>query len=201
MLASEQINLYIADQPEWQRRTMVRLRQLIHAASSEVEEQWRAQSPHFDVAGQPLLNITSAKTAVCVQFPKGAQFKSARLPYETCAEDKAGRTVKFREGEPINEAGFSNLVERAVAINQRSAKAGEGDQKDTSAAELEAVLRKDPTAWANWETFSAACRKEYTEWVADGRKEETRKRRIAQAFELIREGLTKEEEEHRVKRS
>ncbi len=196
MLASERINLYIADQPEWHRRTMVRLRQLIHSASNEVEEQWRGQSPHFDVAGQPLLNITSSKTAVCVQFPKGAQFKSTRLPYENCAEDKTGRTVKFREGETINEAGFSNLVERAVALNHRIAKAGEG----TSSAELEAVLRKDPTAWANWETFSPSCRKEYTEWVADGRKEETRKRRIAQAFELIREGLTKEEEEHRVKR-
>ena len=66
-------------------------------------------------------------------------------------------------------------------------------------AELEAVLHKDPSAWANWLAFSNACKKEYAEWVADGKKEETRKRRIAQALEMIREGVKKDEELHRVK--
>lgn len=201
MLASEQINLYIAGQPEWQRKVLVRLRQLIHTTSGNVEETWRAQSPHFDVADQPMLSFSASKTSVCVHFPKGAQFKSTRLPYETCTEDKQPRSVKFREGEPIHEAAFSTLVARAAALNQKAAKAtAETHHKDPQATELETVLRKDPTAWANWETFSTACRKEYLEWVGDGRKEETRKRRMAQAFELIREGLTREEEERRVNR-
>ncbi|MCB0772410.1 MAG: YdeI/OmpD-associated family protein [Flavobacteriales bacterium] len=198
MLPSEQINLYIAEQPEWQRKLMVRLRQLIHSACPEVEEAWRAQAPHFDLASQPLLTITAGKTCISVQFPKGAQFKSTRQPYEPCAEDKPGRTVKFHEGSAIHEAGFSSLVTKAAALNQKLAKAG-SEGKDPLHTELEAVLRKDPSAWANWGSFSPSCRREYEEWVNDGRSEETRKRRIAQALEMIRTGFTRQEEEHRVK--
>jgi uncharacterized protein YdeI (YjbR/CyaY-like superfamily) len=92
-------------------------------------------------------------------------------------------------------------VKKALALTDRMAKQGPGaDGKRTVVhAELEAVLHKDPSAWANWEAFSARCRKEYAEWVADGKKEETRKRRIAQALEMIREGVRKDEELHRVK--
>lgn len=200
MLIPEQINLYIAGHPEWQRKLMVRVRQLVHAVNADVEEAWRAQGPHFDLAGMPVLGISASKTSVSVTFPKGAQFKSTRLPYEPCAEDKPGRTVKFREGDTINEAGLTALVQRAMALNEKLTKAEEGPgRKHHFHAELEEILRKDPSAWANWETFPAAIKREYAEWIADGRKEETRKRRIAQALEMIREGITKEEAEHRVK--
>ncbi|MBZ0207911.1 MAG: YdeI/OmpD-associated family protein [Flavobacteriales bacterium] len=203
MLSSEQINLYIAGHPEWQRKLMVRLRQLVHSVSEDVQETWRAQSPHFELASLPLLGISASKTSVSVTFPKGAQLRSSRMPYEPCAEDKPTRTVKFREADAINEAAFITLVQRAIALNVKLAKAENeaAGNKDPLFVELESVLRKDPNAWANWESFTASSRQEYAEWIADGRKEETRKRRIAQALELIREGLTKEEVEHRVKGS
>ncbi|MBK7944376.1 MAG: DUF1801 domain-containing protein [Flavobacteriales bacterium] len=51
MLPQEQINLYIAEQPEWQRKLLVRLRQLIHSVDEEVEETWKWNSPHFDHDG------------------------------------------------------------------------------------------------------------------------------------------------------
>ena len=192
MLSPEQINLYIAGHPEWQRKLMVRLRQLVHSGNEDVQEKWRAQSPHFELAELPLLSISASKTSVSVTFVKGGQFKSTRMPYEACSEDKPGRCVKFREGDTINEAAFTTLVQRAIALNLKLAK---DDSKEPLYTELESVLRKDASAWANWETFKPIYRKEYAEWVADGRKEETRKRRIAQALESIREGLTKEEEE------
>ena len=201
MLTPEQINLYIAGHPEWQRKVMVRLRQLIHSEDQDVKEKWRAQSPHFEVAELPLLGIAASKTSVSVTFAKGSQFKSTRMPFEACAEDKPARCVKFREGDTINEAAFTTLVQRAIAVNLKLAKDEHeaAGNKDPIYTELESVLRKDPSAWANWGSFKPSSRKEYSEWVSDGRKEETRKRRIAQALESIREGLTKEEEEHRVK--
>ena len=201
MLIPEQINLYIAGHPEWQRKLMVRVRQLVHAVNADAEEAWRAQGPHFDLASMPVLGICASKTSVSVTFPKGAQFKSTRMPYEPCAEDKPGRTVKFREGDTINEAAFSTLVQRAMALNEKLIKAETetSGKKHHFHAELEGILRKDPSAWANWESFPATTKKEYAEWIADGRKEETRKRRIAQALEMIREGITKQEAEHRVK--
>ena len=51
MIATEQINLYIAEQPEWQRKLLVRARQIIHAVDPPVEETWKWNSPHFDHKG------------------------------------------------------------------------------------------------------------------------------------------------------
>ena len=198
MLTPEQINLYIAGHPEWQRKLMVRLRQLIHSVSEDVHEVWRGQAPHFDMAASSLLAFSSSKTSVVVTFAKGAQFKSSRLPYEPCLDEKPWRAIKFHEGDSLHEAAFTTLVQRAVALNLKLATEESGG-KHPANVELEGVLCKDPSAWANWEAFDTADKKEYSEWVADGRKEETRKRRIAQALEMIRDGLTRHEAEHRIK--
>jgi hypothetical protein len=199
MQTQEQINLYIAGHPEWQRKLMVRIRQLVHATNEDVQEAWRGQAPHFDLGTTPLLCINASKTTVNVTFPQGANFKCAKLPYEPAAEEKPGRTVKLHEGEDFNESAFITLLQRAKAyLLKGTLVEGEGG-KHAGLAELENVLRKDPSAWVNWNGFGKADRQDYAEWVSDGRKEETRKRRIAQALELIREGLTRNEAAHRVK--
>ncbi|MBS1548093.1 MAG: YdeI/OmpD-associated family protein [Bacteroidetes bacterium] len=199
MQIPEQINLYIAGHPEWQRKLMVRIRQLVHAASEDVQEAWRGQAPHFDLASTAMVNISASKTSVSIHFPHGAHFKPTKLAYEPAAEDKPGRTIKFHEGDAIPEAAFSALLHKAAAYSLKlDEEEGEGSGSREH-SELEAILRKDPSAWVNWSAFGKTERREYSEWVADGRKEETRKRRIAQALEQIREGLTRDEAAHRVK--
>jgi len=39
-----------------------------------------------------------------------------------------------------------------------------------------------------FEGFSASCKREYIEWIAEAKREETRDKRIAQAVEWIAEG-------------
>ncbi|HEX2617657.1 MAG TPA: YdeI/OmpD-associated family protein, partial [Flavobacteriales bacterium] len=100
--------------------------------------------------------------------------------------------IKFKEGDTINEAAFVDLVKKAVALNAKGTKITDAKPERKALVvppELEAVLKKDPTAWANWQGFPYSHKKEYIEWVTDGKKEETRKRRIAQALEMIREGM------------
>lgn len=195
MLSSEQINQYIAQHPEWQRRVMVRLRQIIHSAGSDLEEVWRAKAPHFDVASLPCISLSAGKTCVSVHFAKGAQFKSTRQPYEPSGDDKPSRVVKFKEGDAIHEAGFASLVQKAAALNMKLAGAA---GRNSLLEELEGVLKKDPTAWANWKIFNDGNKKAYFEWIADGRREEIRKRRIARSLEMIRDGVTEVEEKDRV---
>jgi len=63
--------------------------------------------------------------------------------------------------------------------------------------ELENCLKKDEEAWEHWEHFPHSHKKEYVEWIEDAKQDETRKRRIAQALEMIREGVGREDK-HRV---
>lgn len=199
MQIQEQINLYIAGHPEWQRKLMVRIRQLVHAAAEDVQEAWRGQVPHFDLATTAMVSISASKTSVSIHFPHGAHFKPAKLAFEPASEDKQGRTIKFHEGDAIPEAAFSALLHKAAAYSMKLHDEEGEESGHQEHSELETILRKDPSAWVNWNAFGKADRREYSEWVADGRKEETRKRRIAQALEQIREGLTRDEAAHRVK--
>lgn len=201
MQPQEQINTYIAGHPEWQRRAMVRLRQLIHAADPEVEETWRGNAPGFD-HGAAMLSMHAFKTCVSVWFHKGALLKDPHGLFKLNEKDeeRGMRKYKLGEGEPIHEKAFSDLVKQAVRLNEAGSRSGEGRSSRKALVvppELESCLRKDEEAWEHWENFDHAHKKEYIEWIEDAKQDETRKRRIAQALEMIREGIGKEDK-HRV---
>ena len=55
-------------------------------------------------------------------------------------------------------------------------------------AVLAEALAKDEQAAANWDAFPPGCRREYCEWVADAKRDETRAKRVATTIEQTREG-------------
>jgi uncharacterized protein YdeI (YjbR/CyaY-like superfamily) len=137
-----------------------------------------------------------------VWFHKGALLKDTHGLFKLTEKDEERgiRKYKISEGETINEKAFADLVKQAVKLNLAGAKLG--DAKPARKAlvlpsELENCLKKDEQAWANWEGFSYSHKKEYVEWITDAKQDETRKRRVAQALEMIREGQGKEDK-HRV---
>jgi len=197
MQAQERINLYIAGQPEWHRRTLVRLRQLIHAADPGIEETWRGNAPHFDQGGI-LVGLHGFKHFVSAWFHKGALLKDTHGLFEGVdkGEDKGVRAYRIEEGGTIDEKAFTDLVKQSVKLNTAGTKpsgAKPSRKALTVPPEFEAVLKKDEQAWGHWVNFSHTCKKEYVEWIAEARQEETRKRRIAKAFEMIHEGQGKED--------
>ena len=198
MLVPEQINLYIAEHPAWQRKVLVRLRQLVHATCDNVQESWRSGAPSFDQDGLPVVHFATSKTSVSLCFPKGDQLKPGKLEFEPAAGGKCVRDAKFRETDKLPESAVVDLLKKALVCNSKLADE-DAKKKGHEPIGLEAVLRKDPMAWANWESFPKDTRNEYLDWVNDGRKEETRKHRIAKALELIRDGITREEEPKRLR--
>ncbi|MBK9177123.1 MAG: YdeI/OmpD-associated family protein [Flavobacteriales bacterium] len=201
MLPQEQINLYIAELPEWQRKLLVRLRQLVHSTDDTITEHWRWNSPHFDHDGI-MIGLHGFKTFVSVWFHKGALLKDTHKLFDKPEkdEDKGIRKYKISEGEAIDEKAFVDLVKQAVKVNQSGAKLGDAKPPRKALvvpADLENCLKKDEEAWEHWERFNYTYKKEYVEWITDAKQDETRKRRIAQALEMIREGVGKEDK-HRV---
>jgi len=201
MHAQEQINLYIAERPESQRKTLIRLRQLIHSVDEAIEETWRLNSPSFDHDGI-MIGLHGFKTFVSVWFHKGALLKDTSKLFEKLekGEDKGIRAYKVQDGEAIDEAAFMDLVKQAVKVNQSGAKLTDARPARKALVvptDLEGCLKKDDQAWVHWEKFNYTHKKEYVEWITDAKQEETRKRRIAQALEMIRDGMGKEDK-HRV---
>lgn len=56
--------------------------------------------------------------------------------------------------------------------------------------DLAAALAGDPAAKETFERFSYSHRKEYVDWIAEAKREETRRRRVEKAIGMLREGHT-----------
>lgn len=192
MHAQEEINLYIAELPEWQRNFLVRLRQLVHSTDEEVEETWKWNSPHFDHDGV-MIGFAAFKNHISVWFHKGALIKDTKKLFATDskADAKGMRGYKLKEGDVINEKAFIDLVAQAVKLNQCGVKIGDSEEALDIPAEFKQCLENHEEAWKNWSKFSYCDQKEYVEWITDAKQEESRKRRIAKALEMIHEGLGK----------
>ena len=55
---------------------------------------------------------------------------------------------------------------------------------------VEAALRADALAWQAFQRLAPSHRRNYLRWILDGKREETRARRAAEAIARLRQGLT-----------
>ena len=120
--ASAKITKRIHDLGDWRGETLAHLRQLIHDADPEIQEEWKwekASSPGVPVWSHDGIVCTgeSYKEAVKLTFARGASIKDPKKLFNSSLEGNARRAIDFREGEKINEPAFKQLIRDAVAAN------------------------------------------------------------------------------------
>jgi uncharacterized protein YdeI (YjbR/CyaY-like superfamily) len=80
----------------------------------------------------------------------------------------------------------AGLGDNRITVARRVVKAPKAAVE--TPAGFAAALKKNKAAGKVFEAFSPSCKREYVEWIADAKREETREKRIAQAVEWIAEG-------------
>jgi len=86
---------------------------------------------------------------------------------------------------------LAGYVKKAMALNEQGVKVARPTKpkKDLVVPEyFIAALHKNKKALAVFERFPPSHKREYVEWVAEAKGEDTRNRRLAQAVEWIAEG-------------
>ena len=120
--ASKNITKRIQELGDWRGETLARVRQLIHDADPEIQEEWKWQKP-----SSPGTPVWSHDGGVCTgesykQVVKLTFFRGASLPvpqklFNSSLEGNTRRAIDIREGETLNEAAFKRLIRSAVAAN------------------------------------------------------------------------------------
>ena len=130
--ASASIDEKIKQLGDWRGKTLAHVRQLIHDADPDIEEEWKWQKPNSP--GTPVWSHDggvctgeSYKQVVKLTFYRGASIKDPKKLFNSSLEGNVRRAIDLREGEQINEAAFKQLIRAAVAANsevraQRAAK-------------------------------------------------------------------------------
>jgi hypothetical protein len=130
--AAANITRRIEELGDWRGETLAHVRQIIHDADPEIQEEWKwvkPKSPGTPVWSHDGIICTgeSYKQVVKLTFARGAALKDPRKLFNSSLEGNARRAIDLREGEKINKTAFKALIRTAVEANaaayaQRSAK-------------------------------------------------------------------------------
>jgi len=130
--ASANITRRIEELGDWRGETLAHVRQLIHDADPDIEEEWKwakAKSPGTPVWSHDGIVCTgeSYKEVVKLTFARGASVADPKKLFNSSLEGNVRRAIDLREGEKIDEPAFRQLIRAAAAANtaareKRSAK-------------------------------------------------------------------------------
>src|SRR5579862_3463078 len=114
---------------DWRGKTLAHLRQLIHDADPDIEEEWKWVKPT-----NPGVPVWSHDGGVCtgetykqvvkLTFFRGAALRDPKKLFNSSLEGNVRRAIDLREGEQINAAAFRQLIRAAVAANSAARSRG-----------------------------------------------------------------------------
>jgi len=185
------IDAYIANAAGFARPILNHLRRIVHAACPEVEETMKWSSPHFLHHGM-LCNMSAFKQHCSFGFWKGALVLG-----ESARDGGMGQfgRITARSDLPADDV-LTGYVRKAMQLNEAGVRppARSRPKKKTELVipdELRAALKKNKKAQATFEDFSYSHKKEYVEWIAEAKREETRTKRLATALVWLSEGKSR----------
>lgn len=182
------IDAYIAKSAEFARPILTHLREVVHVGCPGVEETMKWSMPHFTHHGM-LCGMAAFREHCTFGFWKGALVVDAGdRSADAMGQFGCIRTLKDLPAKRV----LVGYVKRAAQLNEDGVKVPRAPRAARAAipvpAELTAALAKNRKALAAFEAFPPSHRREYVEWIADARRDDTKQRRIAQAVEWMAEG-------------
>ena len=125
--ASANITKRIQELGDWRGETLAHVRQLIHDADPDIQEEWKWMGTPVWSHDGGVCTGESYKQVVKLTFFRGASIKDPKKLFNSSLEGNTRRAIDLREGETIDEAAFKQLIRAAVAANsaaraQRAAK-------------------------------------------------------------------------------
>src|SRR5215212_4768429 len=120
--ASEKITHRIKELADWRGEALARVRQMLHDADLEIEEEWKWEKPSS--GGTPVWSHDgdvctgeSYKQLVKLTFFRGASLQDPGKLFNSSLEGQTRRAIDIHEGETLNEADFKAFIRSAVAAN------------------------------------------------------------------------------------
>jgi hypothetical protein len=112
------VDAYIEALPEWQQAICQRIRDLVHAADSDVRETIkRTRQPYFVLQGN-ICALLAAKLWVNVFLYDGAIVPDPHGIITGGHDNKTARTVAIREGAAINARALTTMFKQIIANNR-----------------------------------------------------------------------------------
>lgn len=185
------VDAYIGKSPEFAKPILNYLRETVHAAAPDIEETVKWSAPFFLHNGRILCHMAAFKQHCAFGF-----WKTTSVLKDRKKDDSAGQFGRILTVNDLPPTGtLVRYLKKAMkpnaarAIAPVTAKSTAKKKPDIPMPEtLASALRKNRKAKTAFDALSPSHRREYSEWIAAGKADATRARRVATTIEWLCEG-------------
>lgn len=190
------VDKYIAAAAPFAQPLLTHIRKLVHKTLPGVEETIKWSMPFFLYHGLILGNMAAFKQHCSLGLwgSQAADDLRAGGIYSRDAMGVLGKLTSLKDLPPDRElAGYLRTAAAAIdsgARTQNYSRSKPSTPKPPAEvpAALAAALKKNKAAAAQFAAMPPGCRREYCDWIAEAKRDETRDKRVATAIEWIAEG-------------
>lgn len=183
--ATKEIDKAFAKFTGFQREYCNHLRNLIHKALPEVKEDWK-WGANFNVNGM-VCGLWGFKNHVKLVFFKGSLIKDKYNLFNDGEDNRGNRSINFTEHSAIDDAKIMEYLKEAAALNKQGVKLEKKTIVVDVPMELQKALNKHSGLKMYFEKLAPSHRREYAEYIADAKQNETKERRIKKVLEMMAE--------------
>ncbi len=191
---SQNVEEYMAKLSSFARPIAEKLRTIITENAPHLEEAIRWNSPSYK--GKLLVcGFAAFQKHVALTFWRGAELDDPMGFFSHGQGQTPMRTVKYTAMEQLNEKMVKAWLKQAVKLDESGEpvvrKPAEAAQRPIMVPEVlqkALLMKKNATARKTFESLAPNFRREYCEWIAGAKQEETIQRRLAKSLEKLKAG-------------
>jgi hypothetical protein len=177
--------------PDFSRPIAAELRALIFRLAPDLTESIKWNMLCF--AGRKgVCGISACQKHVSIAFSRGTELPDPAALFDPAGEGNTNiRSIRLTSLEQLDRRAFSAVLLAAVALDARPdiPPAPKVKREPWPVPDFFArALKRNRAARVGFEKLSPSCQREWLVWLSIAKREETRKRRLAQALAALAEG-------------
>lgn len=179
---------YISNAGDWQAE-LSRLREILQ--STELEEDVKWGGPCYTYDGKNVVGIAGFKSYFGLWFHQGALLRDQKNVLINAQEGKTKtlRQWRMQTAREIKPAIIKSYVKEAIKLVKQGKQVAPARKEPfVVPAELMKALRSNKTAGNKFNSLRLGLQREYADYVADAKREETKLRRIEKILPMIGAG-------------
>jgi uncharacterized protein YdeI (YjbR/CyaY-like superfamily) len=192
------VDLYIEKSAPFAQPILHHLREVIHQAVPGVTEEMKWSRPFFMCRGIILGNVAAFKQH-CSLGLWGSEMADTLRADGVASKEAMGTFGRITSLNDLPaKAKLVDYLKKSAKLIDEGARTKSLVRQPRVAkpapempAALQAALGKNKVAARNFEKLSLSCRREYIDWIAEAKRDETRDKRVASAVGWIAEGKSR----------
>jgi len=191
------IDKYIEKKADFARPVLKHIRELVHKACPGVEETVKWGMPYFDYNGSALCGMAAFKEHCAFLFWKASLLKDPEGILQVKDREAMGNFARITSLKDLpSDKILIAYIREAAKLNEENIKLPPRKKPVTTKEpetppDLDASLKKNKKAQAQYDKFPPGKKKEYILWITEAKTEATRNKRLETAIEWISEGKSR----------